>query len=87
MAQQTAMMQLIEWISSDCSPMDCVLKAKELLKIEKEQHESTCVNVIEGILDKLQKGENTSSEDVFNQYYNETYGNQLHYKMKPTKID
>jgi len=31
------MEQLIEWIDWDCTPMDCVMKAKELLKVEKEQ--------------------------------------------------
>ncbi|MCA2656611.1 MAG: hypothetical protein IM591_13960 [Chitinophagaceae bacterium] len=38
MAQQTALEQLIEWIDSDCTPMDCVMKAKELLKVEKQQN-------------------------------------------------
>ena len=33
MEQLTAMEQLIEWIDSDCSPMDCIMKAKELLKV------------------------------------------------------
>ena len=31
------MEQLIEWIDWDCTPMDCVMKAKKLLKVEKEQ--------------------------------------------------
>lgn len=35
--KNTALEQLIEWIDSDCTPMDCVMKAKELLKVEKEQ--------------------------------------------------
>jgi hypothetical protein len=39
MAQQTALEQFIEWIDSDCTPMDCVMKAKELLKVEKQQIE------------------------------------------------
>jgi hypothetical protein len=33
----TALEQLLEWIDSDCTPMDCVMKAKELLKLEKQQ--------------------------------------------------
>jgi hypothetical protein len=33
----TAMQHLINWIDSDCTPMDCVMKAKELLQMEKEQ--------------------------------------------------
>ena len=33
----TAMEQLIHWIDSDCTPMDCIMKAKELLKVEKDQ--------------------------------------------------
>lgn len=40
MAQQTALEQFIEWIDSDCTPMDCVMKAKELLKVEKQQQEN-----------------------------------------------
>lgn len=39
-ANQTAMEQFIEWIDSDCTPMNCVMKAKELLKVEREQREN-----------------------------------------------
>lgn len=34
MKEQTPLQELINWINSDCTPMDCVLKAKELLKEE-----------------------------------------------------
>jgi len=66
----TAMEHLINWIDSDCTPMDCVMKAKELLQMEKEQIKDAFVecwksNVPEGIECKL------SAEE----YYNETYGN------------
>jgi hypothetical protein len=37
MEKLTALEQFIEWIDSDCTPMDCVMKAKELLKVEKQQ--------------------------------------------------
>ncbi len=49
---------------------DIFLKAKEM---EKEQHECTCVNVIERILDSMDKGEKINSKDIFEQYYNETF--------------
>jgi hypothetical protein len=65
----TAMEHLINWIDSDCTPMDCVMKAKELLQMEKEQIKDAFVecwksNIPEGIECKL------SAEE----YYNETYG-------------
>ena len=41
MSQMTALEQLIDWIDSDCTPMDCVMKAKELLNVEKHQHGNT----------------------------------------------
>ena len=63
----TAMEQLIEWIDSDCSPMDCVMKAKELLKVEKEQQFRF---FIAGQLSMEEGGKD------FEQYYNETYGEQ-----------
>lgn len=34
MKQETPLQELINWINSDCTPMDYVLKAKELLKEE-----------------------------------------------------
>lgn len=49
-------------------------EAEQAKQMEREQMESTCVEVIERILDKLEKGENTNSQDVFNQYYTQTYG-------------
>jgi hypothetical protein len=67
----TAMEHLINWIDSDCTPMDCVLKAKELLQMEKEQIKDAFVecwqsNVPYGIECKLDA----------EQYYNETYKQQ-----------
>jgi hypothetical protein len=32
----TPLQELINWINSDCTPMDCVLKAKELLERERK---------------------------------------------------
>lgn len=49
---------------------DILIKAKEM---EKEQHECTCVNVIERILDSMDKGEKINSKDIFEQYYNQTF--------------
>ena len=69
--KQTAIEQLIHWIESDCTPMDCVMKAKELLKIEKKQ-----------IIDAYANGHNdgcrymTNEKQEFEhgeQYYKETY--------------
>ena len=70
MAQHTALEQLIEWIDSDCTPMDCVMKAKELLKVEKQQIEDAynkgTINGIDYPESKLAlTGE---------QYYTQTYG-------------
>ena len=66
MAQQTALEQLIEWIDSDCTPMDCVMKAKELLKVEKQQIMNAFdIRKVDIAFDKK-----TTSE----QYYTETYG-------------
>ena len=47
-----------------------LIKAKEM---EKEQHECTCVSVIERILDIMDKGEKINSKDIFEQYYNHTF--------------
>ena len=63
MEQQTAMEQLIEWIDWDCTPMNCVMKAKELLKVEKEQ-----------IIQSRITAPLISTLDEAEQYYNETYG-------------
>ena len=68
----TAMEHLINWIDSDCTPMDCVMKAKELLQMEKEQimhawdKGDYCIDLPDGSWkQKYESGE---------QYYNETYG-------------
>jgi len=65
MAQHTALKQLIEWIDSDCTPMDCVMKAKELLKVEKRQ-----------AFEYFKAGQNSMEEGgkSFEQYYTQTYG-------------
>lgn len=65
----TAMEQLINWIDSDCSPMDCVMKAKELLAMEKEQIE-------EGYLQGMFARHIMRGEAQANKYYNETYKQQ-----------
>lgn len=62
----TAMEQLIHWIDSDCTPMDCVMKAKELLKSEKEQIMSAYM-----VCDDC--GTLEESEKYAEQYYNKTY--------------
>ena len=43
MAQQTALEQFIDWINSDCTFMDCVMKAEELLKVEKQQQQDIAI--------------------------------------------
>ena len=72
MAQQTA----VEWLFEQYKKHGYLgyQDEEQAKEMERDQHESTCVEVIERILDKLEKGENTNSEEVFNQYYNETYG-------------
>ena len=70
MEQLTAMEQLIEWIDSDCTPMDCVMKAKELLKVEKEQ----MLNVFQE--SRLTHPMIGFKHQTFLEYYNETYGGQ-----------
>jgi hypothetical protein len=78
MAQQTALEQFIEWIDSDCTLMDCVMKAKELLKVEKQQ-------ITEAQMDMFYKNNNIefgmrylvkrdAALKQAEQYYNETYG-------------
>ena len=49
---------------------DILIKAKEM---EKEQHEQTCINVIERILDNMDKGEKINSKEIFEQYYTQTF--------------
>lgn len=49
---------------------EILIKAKEM---EKEQHQLTCISVIERILDSMDKGEKINSKDIFEQYYNETF--------------
>lgn len=65
----TAMEQLIHWIDSDCTPMDCIMKAKELLAMEKEQ-------IIDAYADGVARH---LHEKVIlsEQYYEETNGTQL----------
>ena len=71
MEQLTAMEQLIEWIDSDCSPMDCIMKAKELLKVQKEQIITAHLNgQAEFDKEEYRLKVIINAED----YYNETYG-------------
>ncbi len=70
MTQQTALEQLIEWIDSDCNPMDCVMKAKELLKVEKQQ----ITDFADDYADAVMGGCLKRAE----QYYNETYKIEQH---------
>ncbi len=68
----TAMQHLINWIDSDCTPMDCVMKAKELLQMEKEQGieliKDACMYQVAGFYDKDIAA--MTYEDVYNTYYN-----------------
>jgi hypothetical protein len=67
----TAMEHLINWIDSDCTPMDCVMKAKELLQMEKEQIEMAFAkSYLIGLAEVNYDDVNKASE----QYYNENYG-------------
>ena len=43
-------------------------------QIKREQSEQICLTVFERILDKMEKGETVKSKDIFEQYYNQTYG-------------
>ena len=80
MAQQTA----VEWLVNHWKKLQSkgekmswqqIIHITELAKqMEREQHYHSCVNVIEGVLNKVEKGEKTNSRDVFNQYYTQTYG-------------
>ena len=65
------MEHLINWIDSDCTPMDCVMKAKELLQMEKEQIEMAFAkSYLIGLAEVNYDDVNKASE----QYYNENYG-------------
>lgn len=68
----TAMEQLIHWIDSDCTPMDCVMKAKELLKVEKEQIKDAWKDPMWHRV--IQKNVEEILEYSAEEYYNETYG-------------
>lgn len=74
MAQQTA----VEWFFDKLKNHEIQSEHFELYQqakqMEKEQHYYSCVNVIEGVLNKVEKGEKTNSRDVFDQYYTKTYG-------------
>ncbi len=65
MAQQTALEQLIEWIDSDCTPMDCVMKAKELLKVERQQKK---------YFFDCGRQYQLTGDGTFTQVYTQTYG-------------
>ncbi len=71
MAQQTALEQLIKWIDSDCTPMDCVMKAKELLKVEKQQIEDA---YRQGVTDEYGDSLDFTDDTDAKQYYTQTYG-------------
>ena len=70
MEKLTAMEQLIHWIESDCTPMDCVMKAKELLKVEKQQ-------IIESYRDGRSDQQSERQSRFYNrmaeQYYQQTF--------------
>jgi hypothetical protein len=65
------MQHLINWIDSDCTPMDCVIKAKELLQMEKEQIINARING-----DENHSFNSMVREEYANDYYNETYKQQ-----------
>jgi hypothetical protein len=67
----TAMEHLINWIDSDCTPMDCVMKAKELLQMEKEQIIKFAMHLHQ--VDMSKTGTDILMEEA-EQYYNKTYG-------------
>jgi len=74
MSKQTA----VEWLEQEfialqnygVNELGLFAKAKEM---EKQQHELTCINVIERILDKKEKNEIIDSKQIFEDYYNETF--------------
>jgi hypothetical protein len=73
----TAMEHLINWIDSDCTPMDCVMKAKELLQMEKEQIKDAWED---GFMSSAEGWNGEIPPECYNevldteQYYNKTYG-------------
>ena len=74
-ANQTAMEQFIEWIDSDCTPLDCVMKAKELLKIEQQQITKASEDTFNSTTEYYRNGALDSEAPLFGkQYYNEKYG-------------
>jgi hypothetical protein len=80
MEKLTALEQLIEWIDSDCTPMDCVMKAKELLKVEKQQIMDACeAGFDEGYDFEYDNDCNNDGyaipESDSEGYYNRTYNN------------
>jgi len=84
MSKQTAVNFLIKEFSDILGPLDTkpmqdlllVDAIKQAKEMEKEQNELTCINVIETILDKKEKNEIIDSKQIFEEYYNETYGKQ-----------
>jgi len=81
MKKQTA----VEWLSEQIINAKHTYKLRDDLEnflidqakeMEKEQNELTCINVIETILDKKEKNEIIDSKQIFEQYYNETYGGE-----------
>jgi hypothetical protein len=79
LAQQTAVDWLFDKldviIELDSTKWDkiaeVVAKAKEM---EKQQHEETALSIAEILLDKLEGKNDLPSKELFEQYYNETYG-------------
>ena len=80
--KQTAVNWLIKEFSEILGPismdgmqillmMDATDKARQM---ERKQNEETCLNVIERILDEVEKNGNVNSEIIFQQYYDQTYG-------------
>jgi hypothetical protein len=83
MAQQTALEQLIEWIDSDCTPMDCVMKAKELLKVEKQQKKDAWDRGKYIGESFPQKQIEPEYEQDSEQYYTQTYTKKQQNKIPP----
>jgi len=77
MKKQTAVEWLLDRVEDVDNTPEIWNKIKEQAKeMEKEQNELTCINVIETILDKKEKNEIIDSKQIFEQYYNETYGGE-----------
>ena len=76
MTQQTAVEWLIEQLTPSISLQQKYIdeyreQAKEM---EKQQHEETALSMAEILLDKLEGKNDLPSKELFEQYYNETYG-------------